>query len=185
MQPLFLHSALIGISFVCYGLFFLLNNLFFNTMDFSVGVNWIFLPAGLRLLLTLVLAEDAAIGITLASILISFNSSFENDWITGIGAGILSGLAPYITYRLVTNNSELMTNLSNINHKNLFLCIVFFAFMSPLLHQIWFVCRGYTHDFFSSFFVMILGDLLGSFFIIYMSKYIIYIHKVYLQKKPL
>jgi hypothetical protein len=154
-------------------------------MDFSVGVNWIFLPAGLRLLLTLVLAEDAAIGISLTSILISFNSNFENDWITGIGAGVLSGLAPYVTYRLVTNNSELMTNLSNINHKSLLKCIVFFAFMSPLLHQIWFVSRGYTDDFLSSFSVMILGDLLGSFFIIYVAKYIIYIHRLYVLKKPL
>lgn len=178
MHPFFLRLALIGFSFICYFGFFSLNTIFFSSSEFSTGVNWVFLPAGIRLLLTLVLAEDAAIGISLAAISIGLSDFFENDLLTAIGAGILSGLAPYLTYRLVVKQYEISPNLSNMNYRNLFVCIILFALISPLLHQIWFITRGYTSDFISSFSVMMVGDLLGSFFVIYTAKSFIFLRRV-------
>lgn len=177
MNPLFLRLTLIGFSFICYFGLFSLNTLFFSNSEFSTGVNWVFLPAGIRLLLTLVLAEDAAIGISLAAISIGLSDFFENDFITAIGAGILSGLAPYIAYRLVVKQYSISHNLSNMNNRNLILCIVLFALISPLLHQVWFVSRGYTTDFLLSFAVMMVGDLLGSLLIIYSAKSLLFLRR--------
>lgn len=177
MRTLLLHISLIGFSFICYSAFFSLNNYVFSSWHFSTGVNWIFLPAGLRLLLTLVMAEDAAIGITLSSIVYSLTDSFATDWITGLGAGILSGLAPYIAYSLVLKKYHLKNNLSNIELRSLILCIFVFAIISPIMHQVWFVSRGYTSDFLSSLSVMMLGDLLGSLIVIYAAKLIMSIFK--------
>lgn len=179
MNPLFLRLILIGFSFICYFGLFSLNTLFFSNSEFSTGVNWIFLPAGIRLLLTLVLAEDAAIGISLAATSIGLTDFFEDDFITAIGAGILSGLAPYVAYRLVVRQYDISHNLSNMNHRNLFLCIILFALISPLLHQVWFISRGYTADFLSSFSVMMAGDLLGSFLIIYSAKSLIFLRRIF------
>lgn len=178
MHPLLLRIILIGFSFLCYFAFFSLNTFIFSNSHFSTGVNWIFLPAGLRLLLTLVLAEDAAIGISLSSMVISFSDFFKDDLITGFGASILSGLAPYIAYILVIKQYAIRHNLSNINSQNLFICIVLFALISPLLHQVWFVSRGYTTDFLSSLTVMMVGDLLGSLLIVYSAKSLIFLRKI-------
>jgi hypothetical protein len=178
MHPLLLRTVLIGFSFLCYFAFFTVNTFFFSNSHFSAGVNWFFLPAGLRLLLTLVLAEDAALGISLASMVISFSDFFKDDLITGFGAGILSGLAPYIAYCLVIKQYGIGHNLSNINYRNLFLCIVLFALISPLMHQVWFVSRGYTTDFLSSLTVMMVGDLLGSLLIVYSAKSLIFLRKI-------
>lgn len=178
MNPLLLRTTLIGFSFLCYLGFFSLNTIFFSNSHFSTGVNWIFLPAGLRLLLTLVLAEDAAIGISLSSIVIGFSDFFKDDLITGFGAGLLSGLAPYIAYSLVIKQYAISHNLSNMNYRSLFICIVLFALISPTMHQVWFFSRGYTTDFLSSLSVMMVGDLIGSLLVVYFAKSLIFLRKV-------
>ena len=52
---------------------FYLNKLIFDTYEFSFGVNWVFIPSGLQLLLVLIAVENAAIGIAIATCLIGFN----------------------------------------------------------------------------------------------------------------
>jgi len=182
MRSFSLHFSLIGFSFICYSALFSLNSYIFSNLDFSAGVNWVFLPAGLRLLLTLVMVENAAIGITLASLVFGLNGYFVNDWITGVGAGLISGLAPYIAYRLVIHKYHLKTNLSNMEPRSLILCILVFSVISPVFHQVWFVSRNYTNDFFSSLGVMVLGDLLGSLIVIYGARLFISLYKM-LKKK--
>ena len=41
----------------------LINELLFKRLEFAEGINWIYLPAGVRLLATLLFAEAGAIGL--------------------------------------------------------------------------------------------------------------------------
>jgi len=60
------------ISSLTYSALFYFNSWLTSSLIFSSGVNWIYLPAGLRLFLTLIFGLPAALGIAFASFLISY-----------------------------------------------------------------------------------------------------------------
>ena len=68
--------ALVVVSALVYYLVFYLNKLFFGIYEFSYGVNWIFIPSGIQLLLVLVAGIDGALGIFLASLFIGLENYF-------------------------------------------------------------------------------------------------------------
>ena len=57
--------ALVLVCAVFYYLVFYLNKLLFDTYEFSYGVNWVFIPSGVQLLIVLVAILDGAIAIAL------------------------------------------------------------------------------------------------------------------------
>lgn len=173
MASIFLNTVILLISAISYWWFFKLNESVFTSLLYSTGVNWIFLPAGLRLLLTLLFAEEGAIGIMIASIAIGVNHYFTNDIQTAVLSGFISGAAPYIARFIVIHKLRIKSDLTNLSLANLFRCILIFSIISPLLHQLWFYFAGYTQNFFSSFLVMTVGDFVGSIIVIYSAKIVI------------
>ena len=113
MSNLLIGSLVIFCSAALYALFFALNSFLFQSLIFSSGVSWIFLPAGLRLVLTLLFGGKGAIGISITSILIGLLFYFS-DPVIAVGAGILGGLAPYIARLTVFRDLNVMTNLSKL-----------------------------------------------------------------------
>ena len=61
---------------LAYYLIFDLNKLFFGIYEFSYGVNWIFIPSGIQLLLVLVAGIDGALGIFLGSLFIGLENYY-------------------------------------------------------------------------------------------------------------
>jgi hypothetical protein len=175
-STVFLSPALIGIAAILYAGSFFINSYVMGSFSFSPEVSWIFLPAGLRLLLTLVLDKNGALGIAIASIAISLGFYFE-DLILGIGAGIISGFAPYIAKLLVFRDSVTNPDLSQLDAKQLLNCVFVFSIVSPLMHQAWYSLNKEDNLFFESLGVMIIGDLIGTFIIIYFAKAAIFLYK--------
>ena len=149
--------------------FFVLNDLFFSGLEYVIGVNWIFLPAGLRLLCTLLFGIEGAIGLFIAGLIIIQFYFPTFDLITGIGAAFITAGAPYLVYRQAIARG-LSPSLEKITPKTLGILILIYSVISPLLHQLWFSLRGYTPDSLSAFFAMFVGDLLGTLIIIYSIK---------------
>jgi hypothetical protein len=162
-STVFLSPALISIAAILYAGSFFINSYVMGSFSFSPEVSWIFLPAGLRLLLTLVLDKNGALGIAIASIAISLGFYFE-DPILGIGAGIIRDS--------VTN-----PDLSQLDAKQLLNCVFVFSIVSPLMHQAWYSLNKEDNLFFESLGVMIIGDLIGTFIIIYFAKAAIFLYK--------
>ena len=88
--------SMIALSAVIYFLGFQLNDYLFSTIEFSHGVNWVFLPSGLRLILVLVLVEYGAIGISISSFLIGYEFYFEDNYFELIVTSIISGFSPLL-----------------------------------------------------------------------------------------
>lgn len=177
-------SALITLSCsVIYWGGFSLNTQLFQATNFSAGVNWIFLPAGLRLLLVLIFGIYGAVGVSIASILIGLSDFFPNDQLTAIFSGIISGFSPYLARLIILNQTRLSASLDNLGPKSLLICICIFAVISPLFHQILFYINGYTDNLGASLSVMIVGDLLGSFLVVYAAKLIIEAQKLFTLNK--
>lgn len=176
MKKIF-HSTPLGwfsellISSLAYIFLFYLNDYLTANLHYGTGVNWIYLPAGLRLFLTLVFGFSGAVGIALGSFFISYYGAFSYDLIACIGTSLISGFAPYLARLFVLHNIKLAPDLSNLNFPNLCVCIVVYALLSAGLHQWWFATMGLADaGTFNHFSVMVFGDVLGSLLLIVVAK---------------
>jgi hypothetical protein len=155
------------ISAITYTILFYFNAWLTTHLAYGLGVNWIYLPAGLRLFLTLVFGLPGALGIAATSFLISYLGDFPPELITCIGVGFISGFAPYLARIFVVSNINISPDLGNLSLPKLALCILIYAVLSAGLHQWWFVVRGLDETgSFNHFLVMLLGDVLGTVLLI-------------------
>jgi len=160
------------LSAVAYTIIFYLNDWFTNDLSYGLGVNWIYLPAGLRLFLTLIFGLSGALGIAIASFFICYFGQFPPDLITCIGVGLISGFAPYLAKMFVMRNIQFSPDLSDLNLPKLIACILIYALLSAGLHQWWFALRGLEETgSLSHFAVMFLGDVIGAVLLIALVKF--------------
>jgi hypothetical protein len=160
------------ISALTYAALFYVNSWLTSSLIFGMGVNWIYLPAGLRLFLSLIFGLPGAIGIALASFLISYCGALSEDLTVCIGTGLISGFAPYIARIFVLRNVDLAPDLSNLNLPKLLICILVYAALSAGLHQFWYSTVGLDDSgTVNHFIAMFIGDILGSVLLITLIKY--------------
>jgi hypothetical protein len=88
-----------------------------------------------------------------------------------VGAGILSGLSPYLARYLIFKNLQISSRLDQLNGTKLLQCALIFSVTSPVLHQSWFFFRNHHQNFFNHLTVMIIGDLTGTLVVIYLLKF--------------
>lgn len=160
------------ISALTYAVLFYVNSWLTSSLIFGMGVNWMYLPAGLRLFLSLIFGLPGAIGIALASFLISYCGALSEDLTVCIGTGLISGFAPYIARIFVLRNVDLAPDLSNLNLPKLLICILVYAALSAGLHQFWYSTVGLDDSgTVNHFIAMFIGDILGSVLLITLIKY--------------
>jgi hypothetical protein len=147
-----------------------INQEVFTHTEFVRGVNWIYLPSGVRLLSTLLLGSDGAIGLLIASWLVDFLYFFPHDPVRSIAGGIIATVAPYACYRLARERYGLKASLTNLTPKRLLVLALAYSIANPLLHHIWFALQGDTHNLVKSFFMMCAGDLAGALIVLYSMK---------------
>jgi hypothetical protein len=147
-----------------------INQEVFAYTSFVRGVNWIYLPSGVRLLGTLLLGFDGAIGLLLAGLITDFLYWFPHDPVRAIAGAFLGSLAPYLVYRLALEYYDLRASLTNLTPKRLLVLAVAYSIANPLFHHVWFALTGATKNWFDSFFTMFVGDLTGALIILYAMK---------------
>lgn len=160
------------VSVLAYSSLFYINAWLTTHLSYGLGVNWIYLPAGLRLFLTLIFGLSGALGIAIASFVICFSGQFPPELITCIGIGLISGFAPYLARLFVMSNISISSDLSNLSLQKLAICILIYAALSSGLHQWWFAVRELDEaGTLNHFLVMLTGDVLGTVAMIGLVKY--------------
>jgi hypothetical protein len=170
------HEWMVGfiVSVLAYSSLFYINDWLTTHLSYGLGVNWIYLPAGLRLFLTLIFGLSGAVGIAIASFVICFFGPFPLELTTYIGIGLISGFAPYIARLFVMSNISISSDLSNLSLQKLAICILIYATLSSGLHQWWFAVRGLDEaGTLNHFLVMLIGDVLGAVILIGLVKYVL------------
>jgi hypothetical protein len=147
---------------VAYFFAFQLNVYWFDWFEFSPGVNWVYIPSGLRLLFVLVLLETGALGIVAASLLINYSMGPPDAHAFHIVTAMLSGGAPYLSRHIAVHFFKLSPQLSGLTSAEFFKLSLMFAFVSATLHQIWFYWNGITDNWLNSSLAMGVGDWLGT-----------------------
>lgn len=170
MSQFRLNLSMVVATIIMFILMLVVNEWLFSQSEFARGINWIYLPAGMRLFCTLLFGEAGAIGLLIVSWLVSFFYFFPDDLVRSFMGGILAAAAPYLVYRIAQQVYGLGPSLSNLTPKRLLACIVAYSVASPLLHHIWFFLHGETNHIMRGFFVMFVGDLMGTLIVVYTMK---------------
>lgn len=148
----------------------ILNELLFTRLEFAPGINWIYLPAGVRLLCVLLFAEAGALGLLAASWLVCFFHFFPNDPLRAFVGGILGALAPYLAYRALLA-AGMGASLRGMDGKHLLGCALLFSVASPAMHHAWFALQGQQDELVHGFLVMASGDLAGTLIVLYGARF--------------
>lgn len=146
-----------------------INEQLFRRLEFAPGINWIYLPAGVRLLCTLLFAEAGVIGLLIVSWLVSFLIFFPDDPERAFVGGILAALAPWLVYRGASRAWGLQASLRNLSPARLLLLALAYSIASPLLHHLWFAWKG-QDNLLHGFIAMFAGDLAGTLVVLYAIK---------------
>ncbi|GAB3544131.1 hypothetical protein GCM10027343_18850 [Noviherbaspirillum agri] len=109
-----------------------------------------------------------AIGILIASWITCVFYFFPDDPLRSFAGGIASAAAPYLVYKLAQHLYGLQASLINLDPKRLLLLSIAYSVASPSMHHLWLLLRGDAVG--AAFFVMVLGDLLGTLVVIYTMK---------------
>lgn len=147
---------------VAYFYAFKLNLYWFDWIEFSHGVNWVYIPSGLRLLFVLLLARLGGTGIALSTIYINYTLGDIEAHLFNIVTGMISGASPCIAAYLARRWFNLDSQLTNLTGRDFFRLSVLFATVNAVLHQLWYFWVDKTPDFLASTLAMAMGDWLGT-----------------------
>lgn len=150
---------------------FTLNGWLFALLNHSVGVSWIFLPAGIKLLLVLGMGLPGALGIALASLALGLLGDFSTDTTTALWAGCIAGFAPYLVYKLLATKLGLSQGLQHLSAATLLSLAVCFAMISSALHQVLYSWRAITQQAWQDVGAMFVGDMIGTLAVLYVAKF--------------
>ena len=161
-----LFAALCALAYVA---LFELNRRFFSA-EFSWGVNYIFLPAGMRLFAVLLLGAWGALGISLGSMYLVTTMGTALDPVGVFVVGLISGFSPLLAKRLAERSLGLDTDPRRLSAPVLFKLSLVFAVISAFMHQVWFVGVGHSPSLLEGFVTMAIGDLVGTMIFLYAIK---------------
>lgn len=161
----------IFISSILYAVFYFLNLWITRSISPEYGAHWLFIPAGIALLLSLTLPVTGPLGISLAVFPIAYWLRFPGELISSIGIAITAGLAPFISRIIVVSRLKINHDLSNLNIKNLALCVLIYSIIRAALHHNWYVFMGMRVSNSNGLIVELVGNALGTLLILLIFKY--------------
>lgn len=170
MSSLRLHLCSILGTIAVYLLTLWIDELLFLHSGFPRFVEWIYLPTGIRLLSTLLLGVDGAIGLLISALLVDFFHYFPHDPARAIAGAVISSVGPYAVYRLALERYGLKASLANLSARRLLVLAFAVAFTNSTLHHVWFALAGSTPNLLESYSMMFGGDLLGALMLLYIVK---------------
>jgi hypothetical protein len=164
--------AIVGAIGITYGLLFQFNIFMFSPLPYSTSIVWIFLPSGLALIFILLFDGSGAVGIALASTLVSYIQNFNNDLLLLLGSGLISGFSPWIAKMICIDMKLLRPNLKQLTPQCLSKAAVLFAILSSTLQQIFFTWQeGGAENFIKHLLLRAVGYLIGTFIVLYVAKF--------------
>jgi len=162
MSALTLNAKLVALSVFLYLAALAMNEWVFLGSEFTRGINWIYLPAGVRLVTILLFGGAGALGVLLASLLATLLYYFPDDLPRALSAAIVSAAAPYLVYLAAQKCFGLRPSLVNLNAARLTQLMLAYALAGPLMQHVVLWLRGGSITL-AGLVVMVIGDLLGSF----------------------
>ena len=155
-----------------------INELLFSRLDVGTGANWIFLPAGVRLLSTLFFGLAGLEGMFLVGVYLNFQHFvFHSDYRSWSGA-VAGSLGPYLTSLFAIHWFMLKRDLEGLNARRVLFTGLLCGFMSPFLHQAFMWVLTGSVDW-TTLTAMIVGDTTGILIVLLFAKGVIALNDHY------
>lgn len=155
----------------CWVFLYILNDWLFDHVAISQYASWVFLPAALRMLAVLLCGWTGVLGLFVGSFITGYYThDFTNPGMVIVLAG-LSALAPMIAYLVCARLFGLRADLQGLSSSQLVVLSVAVALVGSVLHNLHFVSIGATNAFGETFIAMFVGDLIGTFAMLYAAKW--------------
>ena len=154
--------------------FFRLNELIFSALEHSQGVNWIFLPAGFRVILVLTMGLPGAIGLMLGSWYIDSASMTATTWFFPFINGVVSGLTPWLVMKYLIRQGWLAPQLGQMTASRLLQMTIIFSAASAMSDQlVWWSLEKPDANIWVDVWPMFVGNALGALLMLYGMKFVI------------
>lgn len=160
-----LDLLLVGVSALLWaGCWFLNKALLADTLV-TTGINLVYLPAGIRLLLVLFFGPWGALGIFLVDPLLFFYEHGSGSLAEVIGTSFISAFAPYLAVLGFCWAAGISPRLSGLKPLHLPMLALLVSIITPLLFNLHFLFydRHADDEFARNFVAMATGDFLGCF----------------------
>jgi hypothetical protein len=164
-------AALTLISALLFTAFFDINGWVFASMEYREGVNWIFLPAGFRVVLVLMMGLPASMGIMLGTWFLD-RTGFEAGRSSLILLnGVVSGFTPWIIMKVMEHRGKFGTQLAQLNSTQLLNFTLIYAAGNAFLHQLgWWLLDHARVNPWVDIWPMFIGDAVGALIMLYAFK---------------
>jgi hypothetical protein len=174
LRNAFEKTALTLISAVLFVGFFQLNDWIFSIFEYSEGISWVFLPAGFRVILVLVMGLPGALGLMLGSWFIDRELFTQGSTTLAFLNGVVGGLTPWLVLKYLTHRQWLSTQLHSLNVIQLLNMTLIFAAASALTHQlVWLLLERPHLNIWVDIWPMFVGNALGALFMLYGFKFVL------------
>lgn len=167
-------TALTLFSAVLFVGFFHLNDLIFSIFEYSDGISWVFLPAGFRVILVLIMGLPGALGLMLGSWFIDRELFTQNAAALAFLNGIVGGLTPWLVMKLLIHRQWLNPKLQSFNAFLLLKMTLIFAATSALAHQLVWLMLDRPHlNIWVDIWPMFIGNATGALLMLYGFKFVL------------
>lgn len=146
-----------------------INELLFIRFEQSSGINWVFLPAGIRLLATLLFGFAGFVGLLLVGLWLNFCHFAFTDEARAVYGAVAGAGGPYLAYLFAKHWFDLGPRLRNLTAGRLLLTGVLCGLMSPAFHHAFMWVQTGTVDW-TALSAMIGGDIVGILAVLYVAK---------------
>jgi hypothetical protein len=140
MSPFIDHTlqrtALALLSAVLFVGFFELNDLIFYTFEHREGINWVFLPAGFRVIVVLLFGLPGAVGLMLGGWFIDWDLIDGQHPMLGFLNGVAGGLTPWLVMKFLQKHQWLGKQLQTLNPLQLLNLTLATSAASAAAHQL-------------------------------------------------
>ena len=161
----------IGGVAIAWLIFFKLNFLFFSYFEKSHYINWVFIPAGVRLISVLLFDEYAIVGLFIGALITSVG--MIDSPTEAVLIGLISAINPYLAIRLTKRLLNVDTTLNGLNAKQLITMSFFAALFNCLSHNAYFYLVDPEQYEWLSCVSMFTGDFLGTLIVLYLFAFVL------------
>ena len=174
LRDTFEKTALTLISAVLFVGFFQLNKWAFSIFEYSEGISWVFLPAGFRVILVLVLGLPGALGLMLGSWFIDRDLFTQGGPTLAFLNGVVGGLTPWLVMKYLTHRRWLSPYLQSLNVLQLLNMTLIFAAASAVAHQlVWLLLERPHLNIWVDIWPMFVVNALGALLMLYGFKFVL------------
>lgn len=157
-------------SAVLFVSFFHLNGWLFADLAYREGVNWVFLPAGFRVILVLILGLQGAAGIMLGTWYLDQGSLDTNLWLVLLN-GVVSGFTPFLVMKVLGKGQRTERLLQDMTTQRLLNFTLIFAAASAVAHHlVWLLLERADVNIWIDVWPMFIGDAIGALLMLYLFK---------------